>query len=370
MKKLILPGLALIFLAATACNQVQKVQKEDNGAQVTQTATTAPSKTVKKAQAEEPKAKASDSEVLAKVNGKEITDDEVYDRVKNRLKKLESQIFDIKRSGLNNVIEEALIEAEAKKRNLSVDELLKAEVDSKTKDPSEAEIQSFYNQYKSRFNNQALEQVKDRIVRQLKSQKQGKAYDDYVSKLRKTAKVEIMMERPRAEISTEGAASLGDEDAPITIVEFSEFQCPFCKRVQGTLNQIDETYGKKVRRVFRHFPLSFHKQAPKAAEASLCAGEQDKFWDYSNKLWDNQRALQVDQLKSYAKDLKLDTNKFNECLDSGKFADQIAKDMRDGQIAGVSGTPAFFINGIFLSGARPFESFKEIIDEELARLGK
>jgi len=162
----------------------------------------------------------------------------------------------------------------------------------------------------------------------------------------------------------------GDKNAKVTIIEFSDFQCPFCgKFYSDAYKQIDEQYIKtgKVKLVFRDFPLSFHQNAHPAAEAAECANEQGKFWEMHNKLFENQQALAVTDLKQYAADLKLDVKKFNDCFDSGKYKAEIDKDAADGGKVGVSGTPAFFINGIALTGAQPFSAFKEVIDAELAK---
>ncbi len=172
----------------------------------------------------------------------------------------------------------------------------------------------------------------------------------------------------RAEVEIEGHPMKGSPDAPVTIVEFSEFQCPFCARyTQETFPLIDETYIQtgKVKYVFRHFPLSFHENAQKAAEASACAEEQGMFWEYHDVLFANQDALDVASLKRYAEELGLDTAKFNACLDSGAMADKVQKDASDAASLGVSGTPAFFINGIALTGAQPFSAFQSLIEEEL-----
>lgn len=161
----------------------------------------------------------------------------------------------------------------------------------------------------------------------------------------------------------------GDEDAPVTIIEFSDFQCPFCARFYSeTLPQLQSQYVDtgKVKLVFRDFPLtSIHPQAQKAHEASECADEQDKFWEYHDILFENQGSLDVASLKSYAADLRLDTNKFNTCLDSGKYAGEIRKDTADGAQAGVTGTPSFFVNGQQLVGAQPFSAFQQAIEAAL-----
>lgn len=174
----------------------------------------------------------------------------------------------------------------------------------------------------------------------------------------------------RYEVSLDDDWVKGSPDAPVTIVEFSEFECPYCGNYsRDTFPQIDEAYIKtgKVKYVFRDFPLSFHEHAQKAAEAAGCAGEQGKFWEYHDMLFANQSALAVDNLKQYAKDLGLDTAKFDQCLDSGARADEVAKDVADAQNYRVSSTPTFFVNGIKLKGAQPFSSFQELIEAELAK---
>lgn len=159
----------------------------------------------------------------------------------------------------------------------------------------------------------------------------------------------------------------GNEDAAVTLIEYSDFECPFCGRHYGTLKQIKEAYPNDVRVVFRHFPLSFHQEAQKAAEASECAADQGKFWEMYDVIFEANLAgtMDVDSWKKAALDLGLDTAKFNKCLDSGEKAARVAEDLNEGQLAGVEGTPATFVNGELVSGAMPFESFKSIIDSQL-----
>ncbi|MDO8519689.1 MAG: thioredoxin domain-containing protein [Deltaproteobacteria bacterium] len=305
------------------------------------------------------------TEPLAKINGEPVTDAEVTERVKTSLRRLDSQIFDIKSEGLADLIEEKLLSKEAEKRKMSVDELVKVEVEDKVEAPSEQEIESFYNMAKQRFNNAPLAEVKNELVQQIKGSKKSSLYAKFVGKLKEDAKVEVLMQRPRIEVSVDDDPGQGEKGAAITLIEFSDFQCPFCKRTRPTIAQIMETYKGKVYYVFRDFPLSFHKQAQKASEAAQCAGEQDKYWPYNDMLWENQTSLQIEDLKGYAKKLGLNESKFNQCLDSGKFAQEVEKDANDGAAAGVSGTPAYFVNGIFISGAQPFEKFQSVIDSEL-----
>lgn len=157
---------------------------------------------------------------------------------------------------------------------------------------------------------------------------------------------------------------LGNQDAPVTLVEFSDFECPFCERAYPTFKKILENYKYQVRLVYKHFPLGFHPNAQKAAEASECAAEQGKFWEYHDKIFDNQSAgLSVEKFKQWAQDLELDAQKFNDCLDSGKYASQVQSDYQEGVTKGVNGTPATFVNGQLISGAVPYETFEQAIKE-------
>jgi protein-disulfide isomerase len=174
------------------------------------------------------------------------------------------------------------------------------------------------------------------------------------------------------DVSVDDDPAKGPEDAPVTIIEFSDFQCAYCARFYAeTLPQILENYGDRVRFVYRDFPLtSIHAHALKAAEAAECADDQGSFWEYHDLLFQNQSALDLDSLKGYAASLNLDTAAFNECLDSGKYTDEVRNDVQDGLAAGVQGTPAFFINGRLLAGAQPYPVFEGAIEAALAEAGE
>lgn len=201
--------------------------------------------------------------------------------------------------------------------------------------------------------------------------KQGKTKQEILNSLQAPSEPS----RPQAptapvEVSADDDASKGSDNAPVVMIEFSDFECPFCARFwSDTLPQIEEEYidTGKVKFVYRDFPLGFHQNAQKAAEAAECAEDQGKYWEYHDKIFENQRAIDVASLKQYAKDLDLDSQKFDDCLDSGKYASEVQKDFQDGQAAGVTGTPAFFINGQKVTGAQPFSNFKQVIDSELSK---
>ncbi|HZI09978.1 MAG TPA: DsbA family protein, partial [Myxococcus sp.] len=252
------------------------------------------------------------------------------------------------------------------------DQYLKAEIDDKVQAPPEARIKEVFEGAKGQLPpGSSYEQMKPQIVDFLTQQPKQERAQALFAELRKNANVQITLPEPprppaeRKMVNATGPSKGAAEGAPITIVEFSDFQCPFCSRANASVDQVMKEYSGKVRLVFRHFPLDFHKEAQKASEASLCAHDQGKFWEMHDLLFANQQQLGVADLKKHATTLKLDTAKFNKCLDSGEKAQIVKDDMAEGQKAGVSGTPAFFINGILLSGAQPFEEFKSVIDEEL-----
>jgi predicted DsbA family dithiol-disulfide isomerase len=306
--------------------------------------------------------------IVARVGEAVITEAELHEAAAAQLAALRQQEFEILTQTLSQLVAERLLEAEAASRGIDLDTLIVQEVESKIQPPTDEQVDAFYEQNKARIN-QPKEQVAGQI-RQMLGQQQGQQImSELLASLSEKAEVELLLEEPRVEVAAGDGPPRGPEDAPVTIVEFSDFQCPYCARVNPTLDEVLKRYPDQVRVVFRHFPLEFHKEAPKAAEASRCASEQGKFWEYHDLLFANQKALGVDQLKQYAAQLGLDQADFDQCLDSGREAAAVQQDMADGRAAGVSGTPAFFINGRFVNGALPVEAFVEAIEAELADLG-
>lgn len=306
--------------------------------------------------------------VLAVVNGKNVTEADIQKAAADQFQALDREYaqkkHELLESQLDMVIQDRLLEAEAAARGVTKEALL-AEI--KPAAVTDAEVDAFYEQNKAQIP-RPKDQVADQIKNYLQQQSGQKAQQDFYKSLESKYKVDIKMEPIRVEVAATGPAK-GPANAPITIVEFSDFQCPFCSRVNPTLEQVREKYGDKVRIVFRQYPLPFHQQAAKAAEASLCANEQGKFWEMHDALFANQSALQVEQLKEQATKLGLNAEQFNTCLDSNKHAATVQTDLKEGQAAGVNGTPAMFINGRFISGAVPFEQVAQVIDDELRRKG-
>ncbi len=307
-----------------------------------------------------------DNVVLATVNGKAVTEADIEQIASGQLRQARMDMYAAQKSGVDQIINQKLIEAEAAKQGISIEELNKREISGKISITDDV-IEDYYNQRKARFQGKKFDEVKGLIRGYMYQQKFREARGALIAKLRKDADIKFLITPPRVEVAGGDHPGKGPEGAPVKIIEFSDYQCPFCGRARETVNQIITEYGEKVHYVFRDFPLSFHKEAQKAHEAAHCAREQGKYWEYNDRLFKSQKALSEDALKKYAKELKLKQADFESCLSSDKYAKLVQDSLRYGQSVGVSGTPAFFINGRMLSGARPFPAFKEVIDDELSR---
>jgi protein-disulfide isomerase len=307
---------------------------------------------------------------VAAVGNRKISRAELEDHVRAKLIEIENERYEALKQGLDELVAEELMTQEAKARGITPEQLEKQEITDKTVPPSEDEIREVYDANKSQLGAQTLEQIKPRIVAFLDQQKSEERRDAYLGELKKKYKTSIALRAPVVPVETAGRPEKGGgPKAPVTIVEFSDYECPFCGRAEAVVDEVMKAYGDKVRVVFRDYPLPMHANAHKAAQAANCANAQGKFWEYHGKLFANQTELGEDKLKQYAKDLGLDAGKFDKCLADKTYAAAVDKDMADGAKVGVTGTPAFFVNGRMLSGAQPFENFKEVIDEELARAG-
>jgi predicted DsbA family dithiol-disulfide isomerase len=302
--------------------------------------------------------------VVATVGGQEITREQVEERIRGRLVELDIERYEALKEGLDDLLDETLIESEAKARNVSVDALMDAEVSSKITAPTDADVERFYTENQSQLGGQSLGDLKQSIELYLRQQRNAERRDAFLDGLRDARGVTILLEPPTIAVRAEGP-SRGPADAPVTIVEFSDFGCPYCRRAATTLEQVLETYGEKVRLVYRHYPLQPNSQ--RAAEAASCANESGKFWPYHDLLFANQDAHADADLKRYAKDVGLDEQAFAACLDSGRGTTVVEQDTADGDAAGVTGTPSFFINGRPLSGALPYDALKRAIEEALAK---
>jgi protein-disulfide isomerase len=269
------------------------------------------------------------------------------------------------------MIADRLIQAEASQRGIEVADLLMAEVEANVAEPTPAEMDNIYQLNQQRLAGVSREAGMASVRQFLMERNYDIALENFVYRLRDAYGVEPALGPYRVELEVQGHPAQGAPDAPITIVEFSDFECPFCRRTQPVIDQIEANYGDQVQMVYRQFPLNdIHPRAQKAAEASLCAEDQGQFWPMHDALFAEPIELEVASLKFKASDLGLDTEAFNACLDSGQYASEVAADLRDGMAAGVTGTPTIYINGRPVGGAQEYAVYAAIIDEELELAGQ
>jgi predicted DsbA family dithiol-disulfide isomerase len=307
-----------------------------------------------------------ETDAVAMVDGTPIPSEVLDAQIQGKLMELRQREDQLRRQALDDLIAQVLLQREAEARGVSVEELTRSEITDKAA-VTDAEARAFYEANQSRFGATTEAEAIPQIVEGLGRQRQRERRAAFAQELSAKYPVEVLLEPFRVEVDTGVAPLRGGPDAPVTIVEFSDFQCPFCVRARPAVNKVREVYGDDVRFAFRHFPLSFHEQAPKAGEAVACAGDQGRFWEMHDRLWEAAGQLEPADLKEHAAALGLDPDDFGACLDSGRRAALVKKDTEAGARLGVSGTPAFFINGRPLIGAQPFEAFAEVIEEELAR---
>jgi protein-disulfide isomerase len=282
---------------------------------------------------------------------------------------LAQALYEARGAALNELIATRLIDAEATRLGIDSAALAQREIVAKIQEPTESDISAWYFANEERVEHAELDQVREPIRQLLLRERGFVAQEQYVNALKARTRVTISLDPPREVVEDAGRPSRGPADAPVQIVEFSDFQCPYCLQSVATIERVLKEYGDRVRLVYRHLPLPNHPDAWPAAEASMCAAEQDRFWPFHDRLFANQDKLAVDALKQHAADLGLDTAAFNACVDSRRHQAAVQADTEAAQALGVSGTPAFFVNGRPLSGAQPFPRFKEVIDEELQRRG-
>jgi protein-disulfide isomerase len=314
----------------------------------------------------------SQTDVVATVGSTSITLAEVDDRALQQPasnfggEKLAQALYDARHAALDQIVADKLMDDAAKAQGLDRAALIEKEITSKVGAITEADVAAWYQANQARVQGAPLDQVRQPIRAFLTQQQMQDVRDKYVATLKAKVTVRTMLEPPRQTVKAVSTSpTRGQVDAPIEMIEFSDFQCPYCFGVNPTVAQVLSTYGDRIHFVYREYPLPNHQNARPASEAAQCANEQGKFWPYHDKLFANQQRLSATDFKQYAVDLGLDPPRFNSCVDSHKYAALVEADVAAGNDAGVNGTPAFFINGRILSGAQPFDAFKKIIDEEL-----
>ena len=316
----------------------------------------------------------SPNDVAARVGDRAITVRELDERWRSNDPAQHAEatqlFYDGRRAALDAIIVEMVLAQAAKGKGLSPDAFAEAEIAKRVKPVTDADVAGFYQTNLNQMQGRSLEAMTPAINRYLTDQQRTAARDALIADLRQAGPaVRVALEAPRHTIAVEATdPSLGSASAPVTLVEFSDFQCPFCQRVAPTLKRLRAAYGDKMRIVWKDFPLTqIHPQAFKAGEAAHCAADQGKYWEYHDRLFANQQALEPADLKKHAADLGLDAAAFGACLDGSKYGERVRDGVSQGTQLGVNSTPTVYINGRRLSGAQPYEAFATVIDEELSK---
>jgi len=305
-------------------------------------------------------------QTVATVEGQPIYDDDLSASVQGQLLSLQNQEYEIKKKALDTLIDQKLLEAAAKKKGVAADKLIEQEVDDKVPEPTDTELNAYYLAQKDRLN-RSFDDLKPQLRQALKQAQTQELRQAYLKHLRSESSVAVRLTPPKIQVGYDAKRLRGNAKAPVMIVEFSDYQCPYCRQVEPVVKGLLAKYGDKVSLAYRDLPLrQIHPQAQIAAEASRCAEEQGKFWEYHDQLFAAAK-LDHDALVDYARTLKLDDKQFDSCLTTEKYKSEIDQDLREGTQAGITGTPGFAINGIVISGSQPEDAFARIIDQELAR---
>jgi protein-disulfide isomerase/TolA-binding protein len=287
---------------------------------------------------------------VATIAGRPVPAGLLNERLKPILYNMRLSAYQIEKKKAEQLVDDLLLLAEANKRNVAPEEIIRGEISDKIHPPTEAEIAKFYSDNKARINGD-LDSARNQLVTYLQDQEQQRLEKSLSERLRKTADIRWLISEPPQPvqaISVDDDPSRGDANAPVTLVEFTDFQCPACSAMQPVLEDVLRSYGNKVKFVVRDFPLSQHANARKAAEAADAANAQGKFFEYTALLFKRQNALDVPSLKKYASEVGLDRARFDAELDAGTYAAEVKHDIQDGEIYGIESTPTIFINGVML----------------------
>jgi protein-disulfide isomerase len=305
-----------------------------------------------------------DTSVVAEVGGVKVTMAELEQEESARLLSAHYQYYQAETRALNDLIDKKLLEQKAKSENLTVEQLVDRDIKSQVKDPTEDQMRVYYEGLET---DQPYEAVRGKILEKIRSVRMEKVRTAYVTALRVQTTVYVTLAPPRANVDLQNAQMIGPQKAAVTIVEFADYECPYCQKVAADVKKLQADLGDKVAFTYKDFPI--HSRSGKAAEATRCAGKQGKFWELHDELY-RSKELDVDQLKAQARALKLDSPEFDKCLDSGEQAAAVERDHKEGARLGISGTPSFFINGHFMSGALDYATLRQIVEQQLAVQGQ
>ena len=308
--------------------------------------------------------KSQENAVVAEVGGVRLTLGALEDQRANALFQAENNFFEAEKKVVTDLVDDYLLRQEAKKEGVTVQELLKKHVDDTIdKNISEDALKVYYEGLDTK---ESYEAVRDKIIEHVHSKRLARVKDAYLQSLRDKNKITILVSSARAQVNLSDTPVRGPAGAPVTIVEYADYECPYCQQVQPTLDKLEADYKGRIAFAYKDLPLPMHPHAQKAAEAAQCAGVQNKYWEFHDLVMKTKQ-LEIPELKNTARQLNLDAKRFDACVDSGVRAEAVRATIDEAQKLGLQGTPSFFINGRYVSGNLSYEQLKQIVDEELSR---
>jgi len=302
--------------------------------------------------------------VIVEVDGTKLTQADLEQKYASNLFQARNKYYEEERKVLDQFVDQYLLERQARKENLTVDDLLKKHVnDVVAGDPSDDALRVYYEGLDTQ---EPFDTAKDKIKEYIRQRRMAKAKAAFMAKIKSEAKIQVDLVPPRAQASLQGVPVRGPKDAAVTLVEFADFECPYCQQIEPKLMKLQQEFQGKLAFAYKDLPLPMHSHAQKAAEAAHCAMAQGKFWEYHDLLFSSGK-LEVAQLKESARTLNLDGAAFDKCLDSGSMAPAVKVNLDEAQSLAIPGTPGFFINGRYLEGNVSYDILRNIVNEELSR---
>jgi protein-disulfide isomerase len=302
-------------------------------------------------------------EVVAVIDGVTVTQSDLEQKEAAKLLRARDQYYLAQRDALNQLVDDMLLEAQARREGVTVDKLLDLHVNSTVKDPTEDQLQVYYEGLQT---DSPYSVARPKILETIRQRRTAKARAEYLATLHTAANVVVLLQPPAADVAIGKSPALGSADAPVQVIEFADYECPYCQKIDPDLKKLRDEFKGQLVFAFKDFPLPMHKHAEKAAEAARCAAHQGKFWEYHDVLFEKNSGLEPTQLKEYARTLGLDSAKFDSCLDSGGEAAAIQQDVEEGNRLGLTGTPSLFINGHFFSGITSYTVLHDTVAQQIS----
>ena len=305
------------------------------------------------------------SAVVVEIDGTKVTRGDFERKRPAALFQAQNSFYEAERKALEEFVDDYLLERQAQKENVTVAQLLEHHVKSTIgHDPADESLRVYYEGLDI---NEPFEAARPKILEHIRQRRMARARAEYLQSLRGQVTIAVKLTPPRAQISLTDTPVRGAADAPVTLVEYADYECTFCQQVEPELDRLRSEYKEKIALAYKDLPLPMHAHAQKAAEAAQCAGLQKKYWEYHDVLFKT-KDLEVPQLKAKARELGLEAKAFDECLDSGQRAEAVKATLDEAQKLGLQGTPSFFLNGRFFNGVMKYDLLRQMVEDELKRV--